>query len=118
MEEVPRVKKPQTPRAGWPKVALAHSFEGRVGQAWGVHKVLKETTDEWGKKKIVKVIDGHFRCKCGAVVRIDKNGFAACEKCGLIYNDGSVHDAEHQLSNRQKKKLTEKFIYDFLYNPD
>jgi hypothetical protein len=97
-------------KAGWPKARPAHSFEGRVGQAWKPGKVLKEGVDVFGNRKVFLVEEGHFRCKkCSTIVRIDKNGFAACEHCGEIFNDsGSMG---HRASNRSKKAALERFKY-------
>lgn len=68
--------------------------EGRVGQAWGRKKVPAEGKTKFGKKITVMVDAGHFRCHCGAIVRIEKNGFAACEHCGEIFNDGQAGASE------------------------
>jgi uncharacterized C2H2 Zn-finger protein len=96
-------------KAGWPRARPAHSFTGRVGQAWKPGKVPKEGVDCFGNKKTFLVEEGHFRCtRCSAIVRIDKNGFAACEKCGEIFND---RGHEQQMSNRQKKASLERFKY-------
>lgn len=96
-------------KAGWPKSRLAHSTENRVGQAWKPGKVQKEGMDVFGNKKVFLVEEGHFRCKCGAVVRVDKNGFAACEACGYVYNDSPVRGTEYHMSKAKKKKEFEKF---------
>ena len=95
-------------KAGWPKARLAHSFEGRVGQAWRARTEDQEGEDVFGNKKSFPVEVGPFLCRCGAIVRIDKNGFAACEKCGEIFND---RGHEQQMSNRQKKASLERFKY-------
>lgn len=103
------MEKKKTKRTGWPKSRLAHSNEGRVGQAWKPGKVPKEGTDCFGNKKVFLVEEGHFRCKCSAIVRIDKNGFAACEKCGLVYNESPIRGTEYHMSKARKKKEFEKF---------
>ena len=98
-------------KAGWPKARPAHSFEGRVGQAWKPGKVPKEGVDCFGNKKIFLVEEGHFRCKkCSAIVRIDKNGFAACESCGEVFNDSkTIRGTEYHQSKSQKKKAMREF---------
>jgi len=110
----------KTKKTGWPKSRLAHSNEGRVGQAWRPGKVLKEGVDVFGNRKTFLVDEGHFRCKkCSAIVRIDKNGFAACESCGQIYNDSkTIRGTEYCMSKRQRKKLNNKLIYDSLHTSD
>ena len=95
-------------KAGWPRPRLPHQNEGRVGQSWMEKKVKKEGEDCFGNKKTFLVEDGHFLCHCGSVVRLDKNGFAACENCGEIFND---RGHEPQMSNRQKKLSLERFKY-------
>jgi hypothetical protein len=110
----------KTRKSGWPRSRLAHSNEGRVGQAWKPGKVLKEGVDVFGNRKVFLVEEGHFRCKkCSSIVRIDKNGFAACDKCGEIYNDSkTIRGTEYHMSKRQKKKLNNKLIYDSLHTSD
>ena len=109
----------KTRKSGWPRGRLAHSNEGRVGQAWKPGKVPKEGVDVFGNKKVFLVEEGHFKCKrCGAIVRVDKNGFAACESCGLVYNESPIRGTEYHMSKRQKKKLNNKLIYDSLHTPD
>jgi hypothetical protein len=93
-----------------PRGRPAHSVENRVGQAWRPEKVLKEGVDVFGNKKVFLVEEGHFRCRCGAIVRIDKNGFAACEMCGEVYNDSkTIRGTEYHMSKAQKKKALEEF---------
>ena len=100
----------KTKRTGWPKARPAHSFEGRVGQAWKPGKVLKEGVDIYGNCKKFLVEEGHFRCKCGSIVRIDKNGFAACESCGEVYNDSkTIRGTEYHMSKAKKKKAMREF---------
>jgi len=98
-------------KAGWPKARPAHSFTGRVGQAWKPGKVLKEGVDVFGNKKTFLVEEGHFRCtRCSAIVRIDKNGFAACESCGEVYNDSkTIRGTEYHMSKAKKKKAMREF---------
>jgi len=95
-------------KAGWPRCRLAHPHEGKVGQAWRARTEDQEGEDVFGNKKSFPVEVGPFLCRCGAIVRIDKNGFAACEKCGEIFND---RGHEQQMSNRQKKASLERFKY-------
>jgi hypothetical protein len=112
-------EKKKTKSNGWPKSRLAHSNEGRVGQAWRPGKVPKEGVDAYGNKKVFLVEEGHFKCRCGSIVRIDKNGFAACESCGEVYNDSrTIRGTEYHMSKRQKKKLNNKLIYDSLHTSD
>jgi len=98
----------KTKKAGWPRCRLAHPHEGKVGQAWRARTEDQEGEDVFGNKKSFPVEVGPFLCRCGAIVRIDKNGFAACEKCGEIFND---RGHEQQMSNRQKKASLERFKY-------
>lgn len=60
-----------------------------------------------GHAKIFLLPDGHFRCSCGAVVRMDVRGYAACEGCLAIHND-----VARPVSNRERKRRLEKYIYD------
>ena len=100
----------KTKKSGWPRSRLAHSNEGRVGQAWKPGKVPKEGVDCFGNKKIFLVEEGHFRCKCGSIVRIDKNGFAACESCGEVFNDRkTIRGTEYHMSKAKKKRELERF---------
>lgn len=96
-------------KAGQPKHRAKMGHEGHVGQAWNRKKVPAEGETKFGKKIIVMVDAGHFRCHCGAIVRIDRNSFACCEACGEIYNDGPA--AAPGRSNRQKKASFERFKY-------
>ena len=111
-------EKKKAKRTGWPKARPAHSFEGRVGQAWRPGKVLKEGVDLFGNKKVFLVEEGHFMCRqCGSVVRIDKNGFAACESCGEIYNDGkTIRGTEYHMSKARKKKEMREFTAGLVVN--
>ena len=103
-------EKKKTKRTGWPKARLAHSFEGRVGQAWRPGKVAKEGIDDNGNRKVFLVEEGHFKCRCGSIVRIDKNGFAACESCGEVFNDSkTIRGTEYHQSKSQKKKAMREF---------
>ncbi len=104
-------------KAGWPKARRAHSAENRVGQSWK-EKTRKEQIEDPkdGKIKIVAVREGHFTCRCNAIVRIDKRGFAACEVCGEVYNDGPTDIYKPmEISKRALKRLNNKFIYDCLH---
>ena len=98
-------------KAGWPKARRAHSAENRVGQSWK-EKTRKERIEDPkdGKIKIVDVHEGHFTCRCNAIVRIDKRGFAACEACGEVYNDGPPDIyKQNGISKRAAKKAIERF---------
>ena len=46
------MEKKKTKRTGWPRPRLAHSNEGRVGQAWRPGKIPKEGVDAYGNKKV------------------------------------------------------------------
>jgi len=64
---------------------------------------------------MIRIPKGHFRCPaCDAVVRLDRHGFAACERCGLIYNE--MISAPERMSNRSRKRILEKVIYDVNHN--
>lgn len=93
----------------------ARSPENRVNQAWKPGHETVEGEDVFGNKKTFQVEVGHFRCCCGNIVRVDKNGYAACEECGLIYNDGFQRV---ETSNREKKRALERFKYDCLHKDD
>lgn len=61
----------------------AKSEVNRIGQAWREEPEYKEQDDQ-----SIVVIFHHFKCRdCGAVVQIEKNDWAACVRCGRIYND-------------------------------
>lgn len=67
--------------------------------------------DLFGNVKMFDLPAGHFRCQhCQTVVRIDERGFAACESCGMIYNDGKPED--RKMSNRERKRSEGKFRAD------
>jgi hypothetical protein len=107
--ELPEIKHK---RAGWPKQPPVHSPENRFGQAWRPIKtegcVLSwqpdghYTTDF----KTHEILNGHFKCSCGCIVRIKGNGCAICEGCGDIFNDGGKRDC---LSDRNKKRSMGNF---------
>ena len=98
-------------KAGWPRCRLAHPHEGKVGQAWRARTEDQEGEDVFGNKKSFPVEVGPFLCRCGAIVRIDKNGFAACESCGQIYNDSkTIRGTEYHRSKSQKKKAMREFV--------
>lgn len=110
-------------KAGWPKVQEVHSPENRTGQAWKAKEGLACVLI-WDRKcdppkfkcgDEVKVNQGPVLCKCGGVIRIDTRGYAACEGCGEIYN-ANIGENLYQMSNRAKKRLNEKLIYDCLHN--
>lgn len=99
-------------KAGWPKARRAHSQENRVGQAWKQRIVEKQMEDrKTGKIKVFKIPNGHFRCRCNGIIRLDHRGYAACEKCGQIYNDGPTV----VVGRKQKKRDLERFKYDCIY---
>jgi hypothetical protein len=86
------------------------SVENRVGQAWRPDSVQVIGEDIFGNVKLFKMPDGHFQCRhCLTVVRIDGRGFAACENCGMIYNDGKV---DEKMSKRERKRREERFKYE------
>lgn len=95
-------------KAGWPRCRPARSNEGKVGKSWRARTENQEGVDAFGNKKMFRVEVGPFLCRCGAIVRFDENEFAACEKCGLIYNDRGTAS---QMSNRRRKAALEKFKY-------
>lgn len=71
--------------------------------------------DIFGNVKMFDLPAGHFQCKyCRNIVRIDDRGFAACENCGSIYNDGTLD--RNEMSNREKKRQLEKLKYDSRHN--
>lgn|GEM_PF-7063772 len=96
-------------KAGWPKAALVHSPENRVGQSWKERTIKKQIEAGNGKIKTIEVSDGHFKCRCNAIVRIDEHGYAACVGCGAIYNSNIICI---QMSNRARKRGIEKHKYD------
>ena len=97
-----------------PKGRLAHSTENRVGQAWKSGSVQVIGEDIFGNTRMFGLPAGHFQCKyclhVQKIVRVDKRGFAACESCGTIYNDGNP--AGEKMSNRERKRQLEKLKYD------
>jgi len=93
-----------------PKGRIARSVENRIGQAWksGKKQVIGE--DIFGNAKVFSLPDGHFQCHhCLAVVRVDERGYAVCENCGMIYNDGKL---DEKMSNRECKRQKDKLIYE------
>jgi DNA-binding MarR family transcriptional regulator len=90
------------------------SVENRVGQAWKSGSVQVIGEDIFGQAKLFVLPAGHFQCKfCLHVqktVRVDERGFAACESCGSIYNDGKPD--EQKMSNRERKRRMEKHKYE------
>jgi hypothetical protein len=96
-----------------PMGRAGRSVENRVGQAWRSGRVQVIVEDVAGAK-LIQLPAGHFQCKhCLVVVRIDERGFAACENCGMIYNDGKV---DEKMSNREKKRRKDKLIYECKHN--
>lgn len=83
-------------------------LQNREGQAWKPGRVEVEGVDIFGNKKKFMAEKGHFRCKkCDAVVRFDIRGYAHCEKCGDIYNDG-VAEAQ-KIKARSKRNADRSF---------
>ena len=89
---------------------MRYEYSSRVNTAWrpGYIQVIGE--DVFGHHRVFDLPEGHFRCRCGNVVRIDVRGFAACELCGQIYNDEG--NAKAAMSNRERKRQLEKLKYD------
>lgn len=78
----------------------------RVGQAWAQTKALVFNAD-WGTVALLPI--DHFRCvHCNAIIRIDTRGYAACEVCGQIYNDGKP-PRMHEKRN-ERKWATKHFL--------
>jgi hypothetical protein len=78
---------PKAKKSGWPRSRQCHEHSSRYDQAWNQFKAL--VFNEFGETKDLPI--GHFTClqpACSGVVRVDSRGFAACEICGYIYNDG------------------------------
>jgi hypothetical protein len=90
---------------GWPKAKPVHSPENRVGQAWRAGSIQVLGEDCFGNVKMFDIPAGHFQCRyclhIQKIVRVDERGFAACESCGTIHNDGNPDGQE--MSKRQKK---------------
>ena len=88
-----------------PHGRTAHSTENRVGQAWKAGSVQVIGEDLFGNARIFDLPAGHFQCKyclhVQKIVRVDERGFAACESCGTVYNDGKP---EGQKSTARIKK--------------
>lgn len=83
----------------------------RVGTAWKPAWVQVMGEDVFGQTGIVDLPEGHFRCRyCLNVVRMDGRGYAACENCGMVYNEDMTINQE--MSNREKKRRLEKLKYD------
>jgi len=97
-------------RAGWPKQKEVHSPENRIGQAWKENEAWVFDNEKYkvGKRPI-----GHFTCNCGAVVRYDEHGNAACENCGEIYNSG-----KSVIVKRKSRITTRSFIYKAFHKVD
>jgi len=99
---------------------LAHSTENRVGQAWRAGSIQVMAEDLYGNVKMLDLPAGHFQCKyclhVQKIVRVDERDFAACESCGVIYNDGQPR--QEKMSNSKRKKLLERFKYDCLHKGD
>jgi len=94
-----------------PHGRLAHSTENRVGQAWRAGSVQVMAEDLYGNVKMFDLPAGHFQCRyclhVQKIVRVDERGFAACESCGTIYNDGNPEG--QKMSKREKKMAENKF---------
>ncbi|MCK9569505.1 hypothetical protein M0R72_11245 [Candidatus Pacearchaeota archaeon] len=103
------MKSTKSKRAGWPKAAQVHSPENRIGQAWAQEMAIVFNNEKWTAKKMAV---GHFVCpKCNYVIEIDARTYAFCPKCGDIFNDG-LNIAPAKMSNRERKRRTEKLKYD------
>ena len=92
------------------EACMRYEYHSRVNTAWRPAYVQVIGEDVFGQHRVFDLPSGHFRCQCGNVVRIDERGFAACELCGLIYND--VGSAKTGMSNRERKRQLEKLKYD------
>ena len=89
---------------------MRYEYSSRVNTAWRVGYVQVVGEDVFGQHRVFDLPEGHFCCRCGNVVRIDVRGFAACELCGLIYNDEG--NAKAGMSNRERKRQLERLKYD------
>lgn len=99
-----------------PRGRLAHSTENRVGQAWRSGSVQVMGEDIFGNVKMFDLPAGHFQCRhCLTVVRIDERGYAACENCGMVYNDGKAIEKEPH-KGRMSARSRKKFIYECNHN--
>ena len=92
------------------EACMRYEYHSRVNTAWRPAYVQVVGEDVFGQHQVFDLPEGHFRCRCGNVVRIDVRGFAACELCGQIYNDGG--NAKAAMSNRERKRQLEKLKYD------
>ena len=82
-------------------------YSSRVGTAWKPSWVQVMGEDIFGHVDIFDMPQGHFKCgHCLNVVRMDDKGYAACEKCGLIYNEDKTINKE--MSNKAKKDTNHK----------
>ncbi len=100
-----------------PKGRTAHNTVSRVGQAWRSGRISVLGEDIFGNTKWFNVPAGHMQCcHCLSIIRIDKNGYAACSNCGMIYNDGVPDEAV--MSNREKKRLLERLKYECRHNTE
>jgi ribosomal protein L37AE/L43A len=67
--------------------------QGRVdreGQAWSQDKAIVASKDIFDQPKVDLLPIDHFKCRqCENIVRVDSLGYAFCEECGAIYNDGA-----------------------------
>ena len=102
-------------KAGWPKSHPVHSPENRTGQAWKQVFVDEVKEDRHGHIRPIKTPTGHFKCHCGAIVRIDEHGNAACVSCGEIFNDVVKDHNPVGISNRAKKRAMDKLKYDCVH---
>lgn len=89
----------------------ARCEENRIGQAWRAGSVQVMAEDIFGNAKMFDLPEGHFQCRyclhVQKIVRVDERGFAACESCGTIYNDGKPEG--EKMSKREKKMAENKF---------
>lgn len=88
-----------------PKGREAHHEVNRTGQAWG-SVPEKSVVDGY------EVVTGfhHSKCACGAVIRIDGRGWAACEDCGEIHND--YFNSSNYDKNRSMQEFARLMNYD------
>lgn len=62
----------------------------RVGQAWSQDKAIVVGEDIFDQPVAGLLPIDHFRCRCcDNIIRVDSRGYACCEGCGAIYNDGA-----------------------------
>jgi hypothetical protein len=89
-------------RAGWPNGKPVNSPENRTGQAWRENTRKERVADSGARDGFTTIVihEGHFTCRCNAIVRIDRHGNAACVACGEIYNDMLNYNERNQLKDK------------------